>query len=152
MLPLNLWIYLTNRHHKNDMEVRQRKKVDATFNMSSMTDIVFLLLIFFIVLSTFVSPPGVVVDLPKADTNMQSQPSTITINIDAEGNYFINSQAIGYEALLNDLRSKVTTMENAAVKLAADGKVPLEVGVALFADVKKLGYKKVVIATQPVKK
>ena len=49
------------------MKVRARKKVDATFNMSSMTDIVFLLLIFFIVLSTLVTPPGVPVELPKVD-------------------------------------------------------------------------------------
>lgn len=131
------------------MKVRQRKKVDATFNMSSMTDIVFLLLIFFIVLSTFVSPPGVAVDLPKAEAGNKPESSGITVSIDAEGNFFINKKGIEYNALLADLKSKVGNEANTTIKLSADGKVPLEVGVSLFADIKNLGYKKVVIATQP---
>lgn len=131
------------------MKGRQRKKVDATFNMSSMTDIVFLLLIFFIVLSTFVSPPGVVVDLPKAEATNSTEPTSMTINITSEGAYLLNSTPIEYEALLADLKSKVATSKNTAIKLAADGRVQLDVAITLFADIKKLGYEKVVIATQP---
>jgi len=133
------------------MKGRQRKKVDATFNMSSMTDIVFLLLIFFIVLSTFVSPPGVVVDLPKTDSTNVPETTSMTINITAEGNYALNSLPIKYDALLSDLKTKVSTLKTTSIKLAADGKVPLEVAITLFADIKKIGYNKVVIATQPKK-
>jgi len=133
------------------MKARQRKKVDATFSMSSMTDIVFLLLIFFIVLSTFVSPPGVVVDLPKANSANVPEATSMTINITADGKYSLNSLPYEYEALLNTLKNKVSTLKTTSVKLAADGKVPLEVAITLFADIKKLGYEKVVIATQPKK-
>ena len=71
------------------MRGRQRKKVDATFNPSSMTDIVFLLLIFFIVLSTFVSPPGVVIDLPKADGSQTSETTSLAIDSNIDGPLFI---------------------------------------------------------------
>lgn len=133
------------------MKTRARKKVDATFNMSSMTDIVFLLLIFFIVISTFVTPPGVPVDLPKTSKSDQNvEVPKITVTIDAEENYYIDKTPMSYEALLSNLRSRIGAKDKQpAVKLAADGKIPLETGVALFAEIKKLGYKKVVIATQP---
>ncbi len=131
------------------MRVRSRKKVDATFNMSSMTDIVFLLLIFFIVLSTFVSPPGVPVDLPKAAAGVVPTSPKITINITTNDKYFINGTEISYDGLLAQLKSSSGSMKQPAIKLAADGNIPLEKGIALFADIKKLGYEKVVIATQP---
>ena len=131
------------------MRVRSRKKVDATFNMSSMTDIVFLLLIFFIVLSTFVSPPGVPVDLPKASASVVPTSPKITINITTNDKYFINGTEISYDGLLAQLKSSSVSMKQPAIKLAADGNIPLEKGIALFADIKKLGYEKVVIATQP---
>ena len=51
------------------MKLRSRNKVDATFNMASMTDIVFLLLIFFILLSTFLTINGLDIDLPKVSAN-----------------------------------------------------------------------------------
>lgn len=133
------------------MKVRARKKVDATFNMSSMTDIVFLLLIFFIVLSTFVSPPGVVVDLPKATTTNVPTPAAVTVSINADGLFFIDQQQFEYNALLAELQNKSADKANTTIKLAASGKVPLEVGVSLFADIKHLGYTKVIIATQPKK-
>lgn len=134
------------------MKVRPRKKVDATFNMSSMTDIVFLLLIFFIVLSTFVSPPGVPVDLPRANAPVVPEATQMTVSIDKDLNYSLNSNPMSYEALLSELKSKVASLSEASVKLSADRTVPIENGIMLFADIKKLGYKKVVIATQPVKK
>ena len=134
------------------MRGRQRKKVDATFNPSSMTDIVFLLLIFFIVLSTFVSPPGVVIDLPKADGSQTTEATSLAIDINIDGEYFLNSTLIQYDALLNELESKVGSLKNTSIKLGANGKVPLEIALALFADIKKLGYSKVVIATQSPEK
>lgn len=132
------------------MKTRARKKVDATFNMSSMTDIVFLLLIFFIVLSTFVTPPGVAVDLPKAGAGPDSTNPKITVSINVDQKYFLDKTEMTYDGLLAELKTRLNPGDNQpAIKLAADGNIPLEKGVALFADIKKLGYRKVVIATQP---
>ena len=134
------------------MRGRQRKKVDATFNPSSMTDIVFLLLIFFIVLSTFVSPPGVVIDLPKADGKQTTETTSLSNDINIDGEYFLNSVLIQYDVLLSELAAKVGSLKNTSIKLGANGKVPVETALALFADIKKLGYSKVVIATQAKEK
>jgi len=136
------------------MKTRARKKVDATFNMSSLTDIVFLLLIFFIVLSTFVTPPGIAVDLPKAKSTPTNVNPKITVSIDASENYAINKVSMDYDAVLEDLKNRLEGFgaNQPAIKLSADGSIPLEKGVALFADIKRLGYEKVVIATQQPKK
>ena len=133
------------------MKVRARKKVDATFNMSSMTDIVFLLLIFFIVLSTLVTPPGVPVELPKVNNKDKiSDPPRLSVTIDVDQNYFLDNTPMSYEALLKELEYRIVpNSKQPAVKLVADGNIPLEKGVELFADIKKIGYEKVVIATQP---
>jgi biopolymer transport protein ExbD len=130
------------------MKGRQRKKVDATFSMSSMTDIVFLLLIFFIVLSTLVSPPGVVIDLPKVDGKPTTGTTSLSIDININEEYSLNGKTIGYDALLIELASRVGDLKDTSIKLGANGKVPLEVALNLFADIKELGYSKVVIATQ----
>ena len=71
---------------------------------------------------------------------------SIDITIDEE--YTLNGKPIQYDALLRELAAKVGTLKNTAIKLGANGKVPLEVALSLFADIKKLGYQKVVIATQ----
>jgi len=136
------------------MKTRTRKKVDATFNMSSMTDIVFLLLIFFIVLSTFVTPPGIGVDLPNTHQNTKDREvPKIIVSIDLDGNYYLDKVKMSYDILLSNLGGKVFPKgKQPAIKLEADGGIPLEKGVSLFADIKNLGYKKVVIATEAGKK
>lgn len=59
----------------------------ATFSMSSMTDVVFLLLIFFMVLSTFVIPSAIEVDLPQSSSTAELRPVT-EVYMDSTGNYF----------------------------------------------------------------
>ena len=57
---------------------------------------------------------------------------------------------MSYEALLNELEARIIpNSKQPSVKLVADGNIPLEKGVELLADIKKIGYEKVVIATQP---
>jgi biopolymer transport protein ExbD len=107
------------------------------------------LLIFFIVLSTLVSPPSVVIDLPKADGEPTPEAASLSIDITINEEYSLNGKTIEYDALLSELAARYGTLSNTTIKLGANGKVSLEVVLSLFADIKKLGYQKVVIATQP---
>lgn len=59
----------------------------ATFSMSSMTDVVFLLLIFFMVTSTFIVPSAIDVDLPQSTSTVELRPVT-EVYIDSAGNYY----------------------------------------------------------------
>lgn len=104
--------------------LKRRNKVSATFSMSSMTDIIFLLLIFFMITSTMVSPNAIKVLLPQGSQQTSAKPLTRVI-IDKELNY--------YTAFGTDDEMPIDPEELAAFLLDCQGKEP-EMYVALYAD------------------
>ncbi len=107
------------------MELKSKHKVDATFSMSSMTDIVFLLLIFFMLTSSFITPSGISVNLPSSKSSkIVMQKVTVSISKDLE--YYVNDKkttAEGVEALLT---SALSGAEEGVVVLHIDKTVPTE--------------------------
>lgn len=107
------------------MELKSKHKVDATFSMSSMTDIVFLLLIFFMLTSSFITPSGLSVNLPSSKSStIVMQKVTVSISEDLE--YYVNDKkttAEGVEALLT---SALSGAEEGVVVLHIDKTVPTE--------------------------
>lgn len=87
------------------MNIRSRNKVNAAFNMSSMTDLVFLLLIFFIILSTLVNPFGVKVDLPEGKARTKTK-SNVSVSITPDLNYFVGSQEVEEKQLEQTLKNE----------------------------------------------
>ena len=77
------------------MNLSPRNKIDVTAGTSTMTDLVFLLLIFFIIISTLVSN-GLNVDLPSAQGTTSASPS-LTLSITADGQYHFNGDKKGVE-------------------------------------------------------
>ena len=72
------------------MELRRKNRVSAEFSMASMTDIIFLLLIFFMITSSAISQSAIDVNLPKAVAQDPSVTDPTTVTINAEGKYFVN--------------------------------------------------------------
>jgi biopolymer transport protein ExbD len=100
------------------MALKRRNKVDATFAMSSMTDLVFLLLLFFVMASTMSSPNDIKINLPTSRAQKVSRPQVAKVSIDNLGNYFV---AIGkakpvqvnpddLEAYLSEIQASDSTM------------------------------------------
>lgn len=102
------------------MELKRRNRVNAEFSMASMTDIIFLLLIFFMITSSAISQSAIDVKLPKADaTNVSAQdPSTVTIN--PEGKYFVNDKEVPKEQLENVLVNALKDETNPTFTIRAD--------------------------------
>jgi biopolymer transport protein ExbD len=90
------------------MDLGQRNKISVTGNMSSMTDLVFLLLIFFVILSTLASN-GVNVDLPQSK-GITSQTSKLTVSIKPDLTYYVNSGLIEKSDLENILKVRMEDM------------------------------------------
>ena len=88
------------------MNIRGRNKINPNFNMSSMTDIVFLLLIFFMISSTLVTVNAIDVLLPKASGKTENKTS-ISVSIDANQNYFIDKDKIRQEDLEKELLERL---------------------------------------------
>jgi len=115
------------------MALKKRSKVNAEFSMASMTDMIFLLLIFFMITSTVVVPNAIKVMLPQSQSQTTSKPLT-RITIDADLNYYI---AHGKE------KDRRVSFDEIAPFLRARYAEEPELYVALYAD-ENISYKEVV--------
>lgn len=89
------------------MGIKKRNKVSAEFNMSSLTDIIFLLLIFFMLTSTLVAPNALNLKLPGSSRREVVSSSEIDdVTIRQDGRYFFNSKRIDINALEAQLAQK----------------------------------------------
>lgn len=73
------------------MAIKQRSKVESGFAMSSMTDIIFLLLLFFVISSTMTTPNDIKINLPQSGAKTATEQVIARVSIDKEGNYYLAS-------------------------------------------------------------
>lgn len=102
------------------MELKRRNKVSAEFSMASMTDIIFLLLIFFMITSSAISQSAIDVQLPEATAGDPSIQDPISVVITAEGKYFVDDKEIGKEHLEEHLVSLLKDQERPSFTIKAD--------------------------------
>ncbi len=130
------------------MAIRSKNRVSTNFNMSSMTDIVFLLLIFFIIASTLISPNALEVLLPKASSTPGPQKQTVNVSITEDLKYFVNQDEVLEEELENYLLAQVEGEEEPGIILRAEKSVPIE-NVVVIMDIANRNQLKLVLATKP---
>ena len=129
------------------MNLRGRNKVSAAFSMSSMTDIVFLLLIFFIILSTMVSPYSLPVDLPKG-ANKSKEKQNIAVRIDSDLNFSVNNRIVQKDDLEQTILSTSISGDTRKIILHVDQSVPTGTLVHVLEMAKRNEWK-IVLATKP---
>jgi len=128
------------------MALRTRNKISASFSMSSMTDIVFLLLIFFIIVSTLISPNAIKVLLPSGSSKITDK-QTISVSITNDLKYFVSGKEIAEGDLEQVLISELGGEPNPGIILHADKSIPLENAVKVL-DIANRNKFQVVIATK----
>ena len=129
------------------MSFRSKNKVSANFSMSSMTDIVFLLLIFFMLTSTLVSPNALKLLLPNSKARTLEK-QTISVSISPEIEYYIEDQKFPFDQLENQLKQRLANEQEPAIVLHADKTVDIEFAVKVM-DIAYRNKYKVVLATNP---
>ena len=129
------------------MSLRSRNKVSANFNMSSMTDIVFLLLIFFMLTSTLVSPNPLKLLLPNSKARTLEK-QTLSVSITPEIQFYIEDRQIAIENLEQELKLELAGQQEPAIVLHADKTVDIEHAV-LVMDIAYRNKYKIVLATNP---
>ena len=129
------------------MSLRIRNKVSANFSMSSMTDIVFLLLIFFMLTSTLVSPNALKLLLPNSKARTLEK-QTLSVSITPEIDYYIGDKQVAIENLEQELKLELAGQEEPAIVLHADKTVDIEYAVKVM-DIAYRNKYKVVLATNP---
>lgn len=128
------------------MDIKSKLKVDANFSMSSMTDIVFLLLIFFMLTASFITPSGLPVNLPSAAaSNIVIQKNSVTITEDLR--YYVNDKEVTLSNLEQELR-KVISGPDGSVTLHVDKSVASEYLIKI-AGIASTLKQKVTVVTKP---
>ena len=127
------------------MGLRSRNKVSANFNMSSMTDIVFLLLIFFMLTSTLVSPNALKLLLPSSKAKTLEK-QTISISITKDIAFYINENEVSENTIEQKLKLLLNKEQEPAIILHADKTVAIE-HVVKIMDIAYRNKYKIVLAT-----
>ena len=135
------------------MALKRSTKADPNISMSSMTDIVFLLLIFFLVTSTLVNPNALKLLLPKS-TGQVSAKATVSVPIkdwgDDQYTYHVNGdqQPVELEEVEDELVELLQTEEDPTFSIYSDESVPIREIVQVM-NIAKRNHYKVILATQP---
>ncbi len=135
------------------MAIQTRNKRNIQFNMASMSDLVFLLLIFFMLTSTLVAPNAIKLLLPQSSSRTMAKQTT-TVYINDKLDYFIGEKPVSADglqpALDNDLKGQI----QASVVLRADQSVPVQYVITVIDAINNINNKydtkhKVIMATRP---
>ena len=126
----------------------ERGRLDIT----PLVDVVLLLLIFFMLTSSFITPVGVPVDLPESSAAEPQEKGNLVIVISEEGELFIDDEPVSWDACRQRLASSLLASPDKVLILEADRQTRHGVVVRLMSLARELGWKRMAIAAQPEKK
>lgn len=135
------------------MAIQTRNKRSIAFSTASMSDLVFLLLIFFMLTSTLVSPNAIKLLLPSSNSKTMAKQS-VTIYINNSFNYYVNETQVSEEKLETEIDNLIAGQIDASVVLRSDASVPVQYVVNVIDAVNNINNKyntkhKVILATKP---
>ncbi len=129
------------------MALGTRNKINVNFSMASMTDIIFLLLIFFMLSSTLIAPNALKLLLPQSKAQTQAKAVT-TVSITKNHEYYLETVPVSINDLETRLRIKLQGIEEPTISLHVDRSVPMEDVVKVMNIARDNRYK-LILATTP---
>ncbi|MCK5220245.1 MAG: biopolymer transporter ExbD [Candidatus Aminicenantes bacterium] len=130
------------------MKFKTGKKKSTIINITSLIDVLFLLLIFMMVSSTFMEEPGIKLDLPETKSAPSVKKSEYILYVKLEGELFLNEKSISLEELEENLKNTLPEMKDESLILKGDTNIPYGRIVKIMDIVKKSGVKKLIISTR----
>lgn len=134
------------------MKFQMQNKTMDSFAFSSLTDVIFQLLIFFMLTASFVSHSGIKVELPKASQGTPpSEQNHITISITSRNQIFLNNSEVSLSVLGLEIQKITKDLQNPVVILNADKDVNLQKAIEIIDIAKSVGCTKYLLATDAQK-
>ncbi len=130
------------------MQFKETKKKTLGINITSLIDVMFILLIFFMVSSSFIEQPGMKLELPETKTQEVERIENLVVYITADGKIFLNDRAVALDSLENAIKKLVPLAEEKTLVLKADKATSHGIVVKVMDMAKQGGLKKLVIGTQ----
>ncbi|RKY27559.1 MAG: biopolymer transporter ExbD [Candidatus Omnitrophota bacterium] len=130
------------------MEFEGRKRVSIQLNIAPLIDVIFLLLIFFMLSSHFITQPGIKITLPTAQTAKLHPEEDIIVSITSDNNLYLNGERVNLDNFLEKLRIKLNKSQKKTVIIKADEKIDLGLAVKVMDIAKQAGSEGLVISTK----
>lgn len=133
------------------MPLKRRVRVEPSFSLAAMIDIIFLLLMFFMLTSKFVTPNALNLQLPSSSATTMASPD-LSVSIDKAGNYYLDATKTSESALEASLKGKINRMKQdpktTTITVVAEKGVPIE-HVVYVLDIANRLKIKTILATEP---
>lgn len=130
------------------MSIKRKRRFHAEVATSSLSDIMFFLLLFFLIISTLANPNVIKMALPKAKSHEKTNKQYISLSVTEDKKFYIDKQLVAFEELENTLMSKMSADKEHTVIV----RIPFNLQVQDLVDVLQIGVRnnlKFVIATSP---
>ena len=131
------------------MKLRNKHKFSPEVSTSSMSDIMFFLMLFFLITSTLISPNVIKLTLPNSKFNQTVRKTEISVSINKDLKYYINNAEIPFSSLEQALNKEVTNKENVTVVVRCDNSIPVQNLVDLLQIGNKLKIKMILATKAP---
>jgi biopolymer transport protein ExbD len=131
------------------MDLRKKKDYTAEVFTSSMNDIMFFLMLFFIIISTLLNPSMIKVSLPNSRNSQTIQKKEINLTMTLDKNYFVNNTRVTYEELESQLKKELAGSPDAFIMLRFDSSLPIQDLVNVLSIGNKLTSKMIIATTKP---
>ena len=131
------------------IELRKKKDLTAEIFTSSMNDIMFFLMLFFILISTLLNPSMIKVSLPNSRSSQSIQKKEINLTMTKEKIYFVNNARVPFDALETQLKKELSLSPDAFIMLRFDNTLPIQDLVDVLSLGNRLGSK-MIIATAKI--
>ena len=129
------------------MQFRPKRYIKPLINIASLVDVLFLLLIFFMVTSAFVEQPNIKLELPSTRHSEISKIERMVLTISRDGQLFLQDKPVEKKDLEKELRRVILDTGDDVLVLKADKFVPYGVVIGIMDDAKGAGFKKIIAPT-----
>jgi biopolymer transport protein ExbD len=129
------------------MKLLEKSPRKIGINLTPLIDVLFILIIFFTVSSTFLEQPGIELKLPEAESSQSHTAQKIIIYVDKDENLFLNDDSVTIENLVESVESLISAQTDKSVVLHADQQVPHGIIINIMDRLRKQGIYKIVIST-----
>ncbi len=130
------------------MQFRTRKRRKVIINITSLIDVMFMLMLFLLISTTFLEQQGIKLELPSAQTAAAVEEKDYVLFVDKESKMFLNDRQVGMENLENKIKEALPAMKNQALVLKADQDIPHGFVVKVMDVARRSGVKKLIIGTK----
>ena len=130
------------------MQFKEKQKKRMGINITSLIDVMFILLIFFMVSSSFVEQPGMKLELPAMQSQEVAKVEKMALFVSKEGELFLNDRPVAIDSLGIVIKQLIPNVEEKTLVLKADRAVEHGLVVQIMDIAKRNGLKKIVIGTR----